>query len=97
MSDFDFQIERTLNFRHAGVTRQGYVRIGGMKYFPDRQRWGCQVSMDFLFTEPVWIEGEDQLDALRVSLLTLKEIVLGAKKAGWSVWWIAEFDDGWFV
>ena len=97
MDDLEFQLERVLTFRHAGETRQGRAKIGGMKFLPDRQKWGCQVSMDYLFPEPGWIEGDDKLDAFRLCLFVLSETILGATEEGWCVWWQREGDHGGFV
>ncbi len=96
MDNLDFQIERTLNFKHSGQIRQGKVRIGGIKFVADQQKWACGVSIDYLFPEPLWLHGDDGLDAFRLCLLFSSDSILGYAEKGWSIWWQKEGDHGGF-
>lgn len=96
MDDFDFKVERTLSFRHSDTVRQGKVSIGGMTFSPEQQKWACRVSVDYLWSEPVWLHGEDALDAFRLCLLFASDLILGSTEKGWTVWWREEGDHGGF-
>jgi hypothetical protein len=94
MENADFALERTLNFRRAGMLKQGKVTIGGIKFSTDENKWACRVAIDYLWPEPVWLHAEDALEAFRECLLFASDVILGSTEDGWSVWWREEGDHG---
>jgi len=96
MADLEFQIERTLTFKHSGKRKQGKVKIGGIRFVADQQKWACRVSIDYLFPESAWLHGDDPLDAFRLCLLFSSDAILGCAEKGWSIWWHREGDHGGF-